>query len=116
MAWLMVHCNINACDAQNREARETMLAISCFPTDGLRRAPRHEGLRQPRHCEPSEAIQNATQNELDCFVASAPRNDEARFPPISPRHCERSKAIQSHEQGWIASSQVLLAMTNTAAC
>src|SRR5712691_11294414 len=32
MAWVMVHCNINACDAQNREAREKMLAISIIYT------------------------------------------------------------------------------------
>jgi hypothetical protein len=25
---------------------------------------------------------------LDCFVASAPRNDGVRFAPTSPRHCE----------------------------
>jgi hypothetical protein len=29
-----------------------------------------------RHCERSEAIQKATKEELDCFVATAPRNDE----------------------------------------
>jgi hypothetical protein len=29
-----------------------------------------------RHCERSEAIQKATRQELDCFVADAPRNDE----------------------------------------
>jgi hypothetical protein len=31
-------------------------------------------LRVQRHCERSEAIQDSTK-ELDCFVASAPRND-----------------------------------------
>jgi hypothetical protein len=29
-----------------------------------------------RHCEHSEAIQKATKQGLDCFVAYAPRNDE----------------------------------------
>src|SRR5207247_955578 len=48
----------------------------------------------PRHCERSEAIQQATKQELDCFVARAPRNDGERFPPSSLRHCERSEAIQ----------------------
>src|SRR5437773_8299231 len=31
----------------------------------------------------------ATRKELDCFVASAPRNDGERFPPASPRRCEQ---------------------------
>jgi rRNA-processing protein FCF1 len=30
---------------------------------------------EPRHCERSEAIQEAAR-KLDCFVASAPRNDD----------------------------------------
>jgi hypothetical protein len=30
-----------------------------------------------RHCERSEAIQSRLRKKLDCFVASAPRNDEA---------------------------------------
>jgi hypothetical protein len=30
-----------------------------------------------RHCERSEAIQLAASRKLDCFVADAPRNDEA---------------------------------------
>src|SRR5882757_6042472 len=29
--------------------------------------------------------------ELDCFVARAPRNDGERFLLSSPRHCERSE-------------------------
>jgi hypothetical protein len=31
---------------------------------------------------------------LDCFVATAPRDDGARLSLNSPRHCERSEAIQ----------------------
>src|SRR6266852_813858 len=34
----------------------------------------HVGLRIPRHCERSEAIQGRKES-LDCFVACAPRND-----------------------------------------
>ncbi len=30
-----------------------------------------------RHCERSEAIQGRLRKNLDCFVANAPRNDEA---------------------------------------
>ena len=29
-----------------------------------------------RHCERSEAIQTFARGQMDCFVASAPRNDE----------------------------------------
>jgi hypothetical protein len=32
----------------------------------------------PRHCERSEAIHRATRCDMDCFVASAPRNDVER--------------------------------------
>jgi hypothetical protein len=32
----------------------------------------------PRHCERSEAIHLATRRDMDCFVASAPRNDVER--------------------------------------
>src|SRR6202035_3918946 len=47
----------------------------------------------------------SNKQELDCFVAKAPRNDVARFPPASPRHCERSEAIQkATSKDWIASS------------
>jgi hypothetical protein len=35
-----------------------------------------------------------------------------RIAKTHPRHCERSEAIQPRlKEGWIASSQVLLAMT-----
>jgi hypothetical protein len=40
-------------------------------------AARLQALAKVRHCERSEAIQLATQRKkLDCFVASAPRNDD----------------------------------------
>src|SRR4051812_4870809 len=56
----------------------------------------------------------ATRKELDCHVASAPRNDGERFPPTSPRHCERSAAIQKpRRKNWIATAQARLAMTGT---
>jgi hypothetical protein len=42
----------------------------------------------------------ATRKELDCFVASAPRNDGAKFPPASQRHCERSEAIQEPRRNY----------------
>src|SRR3981081_595285 len=51
--------------------------------------------------------------EEDCFVASAPRNDElARFH--QPLNVIASEAKQSRatEKAWIASSQALLAVTN----
>ena len=35
----------------------------------------------PRHCEQSEAIQSCGE-ELDCFVAIAPRNDDVIRPKI----------------------------------
>jgi hypothetical protein len=34
------------------------------------------------HCERSEAIKGRRQRALDCFVARAPRNDEAVADPI----------------------------------
>jgi nickel/cobalt exporter len=40
----------------------------------------------PRHCERSEAIQYFEKQELDCFVASAPRND-AEGPARYVRAC-----------------------------
>jgi hypothetical protein len=50
-----------------------------------------------------EAIQFLLHGFLDCFVASAPRNDGERLPPSSPRHCERSEAIQkAAKEDWIA--------------
>jgi hypothetical protein len=42
--------------------------------DANHREPRH--LTLPRHFERSEAIQNFNSNRLDCFVASARRNDD----------------------------------------
>jgi hypothetical protein len=36
-------------------------------------------LLSSEHCAPEE---------LDCFVAGAPRNDGVGFPPTSQRHCE----------------------------
>jgi hypothetical protein len=44
----------------------------------------------PRHCERSEAIHASRAKErMDCFVASAPRNDGERSFAISPQVCAR---------------------------
>jgi hypothetical protein len=46
-----------------------------------------------------------------------PGYNAIRIAKIPPRHCERSEAIQSSpKEGWIASSQVLLAMTVMGRC
>jgi hypothetical protein len=50
---------------------------------------RYSALRRYlRHCERSEAIHSAAKQKLDCFVASAPRNDVALIPhtfnPVYP--------------------------------
>jgi hypothetical protein len=61
----------------------------------------------------SEAKQSrGTRQKLDCFVASAPRNDELKRSR-SPLNVIASAAKQSsgHKQDWIASSQALLEMT-----
>src|SRR4051794_37831573 len=50
----------------------------------------------PRHCERSEAIQEATKKDLDCFVARAPRNDGVRFPLISLRAQRPSCSLSRH--------------------
>src|SRR5204863_5690589 len=52
----------------------------------------------PRHCEQRGGVRRSfgeggsnpesRKKEQDCFVAKAPRNDGAGFPPTSPRHCE----------------------------
>jgi hypothetical protein len=44
------------------------------------------------------AADPATKARLDCFVASAPRNDGVRFPLTSPRHCEHREAIQGQHR------------------
>jgi hypothetical protein len=41
------------------------------------------GLFSARHCERSEAIHVTTSVGMDCFVASAPRNDEVAPPQSS---------------------------------
>src|SRR5947208_11477881 len=72
------------------------------------------GGRPPHHCERkrSNPWLGIARSKMDCFVASAPRNDETLN--CFPRHCERSEAIHgsaSPDRRWIASSQVLLAKT-----
>ena len=42
-----------------------------------------------RHCERSEAIQSH-KGKLDCFVASAPRNDELGYPATRPSRISRT--------------------------
>jgi hypothetical protein len=51
--------------------------------------------------------------EEDCFVASAPRNDGlARFGKTLNVIASEAKQSRATKKVWIASSQVLLAMTN----
>jgi alkylhydroperoxidase family enzyme len=50
-----------------------------FCSAGLRFISRRER-RTYRHCERSEAIQEAIEEGLDCFVALLPRNDEKKQP------------------------------------
>jgi hypothetical protein len=46
----------------------------------------YDGTTSQRHCERSEAIQlPSLPRKLDCFVASAPRNDEVARPRIAHR-------------------------------
>jgi hypothetical protein len=55
---------------------------------------------------------------LECFLPDlTPGYNAIRLAKTPPRHCGRSEAIQSSlKEGWIASSQVLLAMTVMGRC
>src|SRR5258708_40158569 len=75
--------------------------------------PREPGGRAKARPMTGSAKQpRSRKKELDCFVARAPRNDELEFandPPTSLR-APRSNS-RAARKNWIASSQVLLAMT-----
>jgi len=64
-------------------ARPLLGGISAYgltPPDLIRRGnfmPRANRRPAARHCERSEAI-HVAQQELDCFVACAPRNDDPK--------------------------------------
>src|SRR5438034_1103494 len=89
---------------KKRPVYHVVVADSRFPRDG--RFIERLGHFNPLLAKDNEArlkldldkvktwLAKAAQEELDCFVARAPRHDGARFPPTSPRHCERSEAIQ----------------------
>jgi hypothetical protein len=52
-------------------------------------------LRLIRHCERSEAIHGAASGEMDCFVASAPRNDDWAYHRILAAYFLREVSIYS---------------------
>src|SRR5207247_8737308 len=67
--------------------------------DGMRSA-----LNSLRHCERSAAIQRATKQELDCFVASAPKKKQMAkaliFPSFFFGDRKSTRLNSSHE--WIS--------------
>jgi hypothetical protein len=63
--------------------------FSCFANRSV--IGRNKCVRRGFHFLP---FLHFAKQELDCFVARAPRNDGVKSPPPSARHCERSEAIQ----------------------
>src|SRR5437870_3556892 len=83
--------------------RQGMFAARIPPGSSLRP-------HQDRHCERQRSNPDLLRrHSLDCFVASAPRNDGVTRIVIA----SDSEAIQtcSADTAWVASSPALLAMT-----